>query len=47
MIGTGKTTTIVSLVSALLNGTVPASGAKASGTRVQVCFSSLDSFNIV
>jgi hypothetical protein len=34
--GTGKTSTTVALVSALLNGSAPVPGAKTSGTRVQI-----------
>lgn len=34
--GTGKTSTTVALVSALLNGSAPVPGAKSAGTRVQI-----------
>ncbi len=34
--GTGKTSTTVAIVSALLNGSAPSPGTKSSGTRVQI-----------
>jgi hypothetical protein len=34
--GTGKTSTTVAIVSALLNGSAPVPGTKSSGTRVQI-----------
>ena len=34
--GTGKTSTIIGLVSSLLNGSCPRQGSKASGIRIHV-----------